>query len=119
MIYLQGKIMDQQGDAIPNAVVFPGVVNGNEFIPGFDAITGGTDGIYSISYPSLSDTVEFSAPGYVTRLIPVDESNSAFNVVLKNIELQQIAKNSQNRSWLIIIVVMVAAYFLIQPLINK
>ncbi len=119
MIYLRGKIMDQDGVEIPNAVVFPGVVNGNGFIHGPDAITGGTDGIYSICYPNLSDTVEFSAPGYVTRLIPVEESNSAFNVVLKNIELEQIAKNSQTRSYLIIIIAIITAYLLIQTLINK
>lgn len=114
MIYLEGKIMDQRGDAIPNAVVFPGVVNANEFIPGPDAITGGTDGIYSISYPSLSDTVEFSAPGYVTRLISVDESNSAFNVVLKNIELEQTAEKSKKHYWLVLIVVVIL-FLIYQP----
>ena len=33
MIYLRGKIMDQDGVEIANAVVFPGVLNGAEFVP--------------------------------------------------------------------------------------
>jgi len=72
---ITGTVIDTYGNSIPYVnIVLSGTLTGS---------TTNEDGIYTINVPSLSGAIEFSALGYETQVIPINNRNT-INVTLND-----------------------------------